>query len=117
MAARRGNQGRQELLAAALAVGKTLKAAAKAAGVSERTARTWFAEPGFKVKVAELRGRMVSAALGVMVDGLTAAAKTLRRSLSAKNEAVRVTAAKAHRRAGLEDAGRHRLAGFGHGAA
>ena len=60
--------GRKNALALALAVGKTIKQAARAAGVSERTAQMWWTEPDFKARVAELRGEMVSRALGSMTE-------------------------------------------------
>src|SRR5262249_20780674 len=77
MAETSANRGRRELAAAELAVGKTHAAAAQAAHVSQRTIRTWAAEPDFSRRVSELRGQIVSRALGRMVGSLTAAAATL----------------------------------------
>ena len=74
----RGDRTRnRDLAAVALATGKTAKEAAGAAGVSERTVFQWLADQPFKARVRELRGEMVSAALGRLSDGLCAAADAL----------------------------------------
>jgi hypothetical protein len=88
-------RGRQELAAAALAVGKTQWAAAQTAGVSERTVRTWWADPAFRARVAKLRGEAVSRALGRLTAGMTDAADTFLKLLKSPNDAVRLGAAKA----------------------
>ncbi|HVS36538.1 MAG TPA: hypothetical protein VMS17_13320 [Gemmataceae bacterium] len=92
---RGGNRaGRKEVLALGLAAGKTIRQAAKAAGVSERTAGSWWAEPDFRLRVSEMRGEVVVRALGRMTDALTAAADTLRKLLRSKNDSVRLGAAR-----------------------
>ena len=56
--------GPDVVLAAALAAGEDVAAAAEAAKISERTAYRRLSDPQFKRLVSELRGRMVSRALG-----------------------------------------------------
>jgi lambda repressor-like predicted transcriptional regulator len=63
---------------AELAAGSTVAAAAKTAGVAERTIRRWLAEPAFKSEVDAARAQMVSDALGRLSDSATAAARALR---------------------------------------
>jgi hypothetical protein len=92
---RPGNRdGRKAILAVALASGRTLKQAAAAAGVSERTASKWHTDPQFKGRVLALRGEVVSRALGRVTASLTAAANTLRKLLESGNDAIRLGAAK-----------------------
>ena len=47
----------QELAAVALASGKSVVDAAKAANCSERTISNWLQSPAFRARVAELRPR------------------------------------------------------------
>jgi hypothetical protein len=84
-----------DLLAAALAAGQEVAEAARAAGVSERTAYRRLAEPEFKRHVGELRGAMVSQALGRLSDAMTAAADRLRKLVDSADEKVALGAAKA----------------------
>ena len=93
--AHRGRRNADEPLAVALAAGRTIREAAEAAGVGERTATRRAAEPEFRRRVAALRGAMVQAALGRLSDGLTEAADALRKLLRAKRESVRLGAARA----------------------
>jgi hypothetical protein len=58
------NDNADEPLALGLAQGKTVAAAAKAANVSERTAYRRLADPAFRRLVRDLRGEMVSQAVG-----------------------------------------------------
>jgi hypothetical protein len=51
-----------DALAVALAAGKTLRDAAAVAGVAERTATRRWADPGFRIHVAELRADMMARA-------------------------------------------------------
>jgi hypothetical protein len=84
-----------EALAAGLASGETVRAAAAAAKVSERTAARRWAQPVFRRRVAELQHEMVGRCLGRMAEGMPAAADTLRQLLTAKSESVRLGAARA----------------------
>lgn len=86
---RRGRGEADELLAAEIAAGKTVRQAAAGAGVSERTAHRRLADPNFKTRVVELRGRMVSDAAGQLAAGMTAAANTLLLLLGSQDEHVR----------------------------
>jgi hypothetical protein len=92
--AHRGRRNADEALALALATGQTLRAAAEATGVGERTATRRVAEPGFRRRVGELRAEMTSRALGRMADGMADAADVLRQLLNAESESVRLGAAR-----------------------
>jgi hypothetical protein len=92
--AHRGRRNADEALALALATGQTLRAAAEATGIGERTATRRAAEPAFRRRVAELRGEMVPRALGRMADGMSDAAGALCRLLDAESESVRLGAAR-----------------------
>lgn len=93
--AHRGRRNADENLALALASGQTLRDAAVAARVGERTATRRWADPTFRQRVADLRGEMVSRALGRMADGMAEAADVLRSLLAAEGESVRLGACRA----------------------
>jgi hypothetical protein len=78
----------------ALAAGQTVRDAARAAGIGERTAGRRLADPAFRRRVCELRAEMVQRALGKMADGMAEAADTLRQLLRAEGESVRLGAAR-----------------------
>lgn len=78
----------------ALASGQTVRDAAQAAGIGERTATRRVADPFFRRRVAELRAEMIGRALGQLADGMTEAAGTLRKLLAADGESVRLGAAR-----------------------
>ena len=87
---------RQEAVALALACGRTLREAAEASGVGERTIKTWLAQqPALSRRVNGLRGELTSRALGRLAEGMALAADTLRELLAAKSEGVRLSAARA----------------------
>jgi HEAT repeat protein len=92
--AHRGRRNADEALALALASGQTLRAAAAAVGVGERTATRRWADAAFRRHVSELRGDMVGRALGRMADGMSEAADVLRQLLAAESETVRLGAAR-----------------------
>jgi hypothetical protein len=92
--AENGRRRGDDALALALASGKSVRDAAEAAGIGERTATRRVADPGFRRRVAELRSEMVDRALGRMADGMTEAAETLRALLKAEGESVRLGAAR-----------------------
>ncbi len=79
----------------ALAAGQTLRLAAEASGVAERTAARRWADPAFRRRVNELRSEMVQQSLGRLANGMTAAADKLRELLDAESESVRLGAARA----------------------
>jgi hypothetical protein len=91
--AHRGRRNADETLAAELAAGKTVRDAAMAAGVAERTAFRRLEDAAFKARVTELRGQMVTRASGRLADGMTAAADVLRQLLTSKTEGIRLRAA------------------------
>jgi hypothetical protein len=93
--AHRGRRNADEALALGLATGQTLRAAAAAAGVAERTATRRWADLDFRRRVGELRGEMVTRALGQLADGMADAAGVLRQLLAAESEAVRLGACRA----------------------
>ena len=78
----------------AVAAGQTLRDAAAAADVSERTAARRWADPGFRDRVGALRSDMAQRALGRLVDGMSEAADVLRQLLAAGSESVRLGAAR-----------------------
>jgi HEAT repeat protein len=93
--AHRGRQNADEALALAVASGQSLRDAAAAVCIGERTATRRAADPDFRQRVAELRTEMTSRALGRLADGMSAAADTLRQLLDAESESVRLGAARA----------------------
>jgi hypothetical protein len=94
--AHRGRRNADEALAVALAAGQTLRAAATAAGIGERTATRRWADPGFRRRVVELRAEAVARATGKLADGMAEAADVLRQLLDADTPpAVRLGACRA----------------------
>jgi hypothetical protein len=80
----------------AIAGGESVAAAARKAGVSERTLLRWRAKDDFRRDVAAARAEMFGRALGSMAEGASSGALTLRQlSLRAKSESVRLGAARA----------------------
>jgi hypothetical protein len=92
--AENGRRKGNEALSLALASGQTLRDAAAAAGIGERTATRRWADPGFRRRVADLRAGMMQRALGKLADGMAEAADTLRRLLNSYSESVRLGAAR-----------------------
>ena len=78
-----------------MAVGRTVEAAAKSAGVSEATARRRLTDAGFRQQLDEARGAAVERAVSRLGATATLAADTLQRLLSAKSERVQLGAARA----------------------
>jgi hypothetical protein len=93
--AENGRRKGDDALLLALASGQTVRDAAHAAGVGERTATRRLSDPTFRQRVAEFRAEMVGRATGRLADGMTAAADTLRQLLSAEGASVRLAAARA----------------------
>jgi hypothetical protein len=81
-------------LVLALAAGRTARAAARDAGLGERTVTRRLADSDFRRRVFELRAEMVRRALGKLAEGMAEAADTLRRLLRAESESVRLGAAR-----------------------
>jgi hypothetical protein len=83
-----------ELLLSALAAGSSVEDAARTAGVSIRTAYRRLRDPRFAARLAQARDELISAALGELVECASEAVATLRALLSARDERVRLGAAK-----------------------
>jgi hypothetical protein len=83
-----------ELLLSRLAAGETVERAARAAGLSPRTAYRRLADPQFAQRLARTRDELISNALGELVASAEDAVVTLRALLSASDERVRLAAAK-----------------------
>lgn len=61
---------KDDLIAAALACGRTWKEAAAAAGVSESTVGRRMADPGFRRAVADLRAAVIDRTFGLLSEAL-----------------------------------------------
>lgn len=83
-----------DILAGALATGVTCVEAAKLVGIHERTVRRKLKEPAFRARVDELRGEIVSGAVGMLAHRMAAATRKLCRLLKSKDERVQLAAAK-----------------------
>jgi hypothetical protein len=83
-----------ELLLGALAAGSPVDQAAETAGISVRTAYRRLADPGFARRLAQARDELISSALGELVACASEAVATLRALLQAKDERVRLGAAR-----------------------
>jgi hypothetical protein len=92
--AHNGRQNADDLLAAALATGATIRDGASLAGIGERTAHRRVSDPSFRARVARMRARTVEAAMGRLTEGMVGAADTLRQLLEAESETVRLGAAR-----------------------
>jgi hypothetical protein len=93
--AHRGKANADELIATALAAGATAAEAATQAKVNPRTVFRRLQDQGFRDRVAELRGQMLSRTLGKLSDGTVEAAEALREMVKEETGAVRLGAAKA----------------------
>ena len=81
------------VLAQQMAAGRTLKDAAKAAGVSVRTARRRASDKRFMRRVRRARAELLEEAGGRLVASLNAAVLTLSQLLISDDENVRLRAA------------------------
>lgn len=81
-------------LIAALAGGRTVRDAARAAGVNEATVHRRMKDAAFRQTVAEARSRLIEGAVGQLADASTAAVATLRALLDAESETARLGAAR-----------------------
>ena len=93
--AENGRRKGEAALLVALASGMTVRDAAVAAGIGERTATRRVTDPGFRRQVAQLRAHMVQRALGRLADASVQAVDTLRALLSAEADTVKLGAARA----------------------
>jgi hypothetical protein len=81
------------LVIGALAAGATYEDAAQAAGISERTVRRRMADPDFRARLWETRGRYLDRALGRLSEISVEAVDALAGLLSSDSERVRLRAA------------------------
>lgn len=80
-------------VAAALAVGETVKRAAEVGKVSERTVYNWNRKPAFRGRVSAIREQMVGEAVGRVSRDMGSAADVLSKLLKSKSDDVRFRAA------------------------
>jgi hypothetical protein len=85
---------RDDLLLAGLAAGQTIKAAAAAAGMSERTARRRRESPEFRQAERDMRGRLVESALTLAAAAMTEAVGVQRSLMKHKDPWVKLAAAR-----------------------
>jgi hypothetical protein len=90
------------LLLAALASGKSERAAAALAGISERTAQRRMAKPEFRRELAKAREAMLDRSIGHLAAGGTEAAVVLRNLLRSDDGKLRLGAARAVLAAGCQ---------------
>ncbi len=90
-----GRKNADAVLIVALASGKGPAEAAKLAGVSERTVYRRLQDPVWRRQVAAARTDMLARAVGVLAEGTTAAAATLRLLLRSDAPSVQLAAARA----------------------
>ncbi|MDB5349196.1 MAG: hypothetical protein JWN86_443 [Planctomycetota bacterium] len=86
---------KQERVALLLAAGRSIKGAAKASEVGERTAHDWLADKDYRAFVAELRGRILNRAVGRLSQATNAAVGELVKLLKDESATVRLRAATA----------------------
>jgi hypothetical protein len=87
--------GRRWAVALALAAGRTVRDAAAACGVGERTVYTWLKDPAFAERVAQVRSELFALAVGKLAGLAGGAADALGGLLASASEAVRLQAARA----------------------
>jgi len=90
----RGRENADDVLAMAIASGRTLTEASSMAGVSRRTAQRRLSDAGFNRCVAEMRRELVQRALGRLSDGMAEAADVLRALLKSESEGIRLSASR-----------------------
>jgi hypothetical protein len=102
MAQQRGKRSGDERLLTALACGATVEAAARQAGVSERTAYRRLADRDFRRRLQGVRADFVQRTAGTLTAAATEAVRTLLELLKAPAAAaVRLGAARAVLEIGL----------------
>ena len=92
--ARNGRETRkgESAFLVAMAGGSTVRAAARRAGIGERTAFRRLGEPDFRKKVSAMRAATIERATGRLARASTKAAATLDRLLRSKDERIRLAA-------------------------
>ena len=79
---------------AGLAAGWSIRDAAKAGGLSEKTLQRRLRDPGFRMEVSRARGELLAAAVGQLSAAAGDAARALRELLGSDNENIRLSAAR-----------------------
>jgi hypothetical protein len=82
----------EERLLNALAAGRSVREAARAAAISERTAYRRLANPGFQKRLAALRDELITSALAELVGCASEAVCTLKGLLEAADARVQLGA-------------------------
>jgi len=85
--------GKRERAAVALAAGRSVRAAARAVGVGERTLHRWRGDPAFQDHVRELQAEMLHCSVGRLSKAMPEAATKLRKLLASDSEKVQLAAA------------------------
>jgi hypothetical protein len=83
----------QERVSLLLAAGVSVHDASTQCDCGERTIHTWLSDPEFRALVNRHRSKLVSAALGQLIDAAGQAIATLRACLGSAQDSVRVRAA------------------------
>jgi hypothetical protein len=89
-----GRKTGDEGLVIALAGGASVREAAEASGLSERTIYRRLEDPAFRQQVQDVRGEFVRQAVGRLAAASTEAVATLRALLNADGESARLGAAR-----------------------
>ena len=89
----KSRKGDPEIIAR-LAAGATVKEAAAAAGVSDRTVFRRLQDPSFRREVSAVRRLYIGETVGRLVDAGSDAAATLKELLNARSENVKHSAAR-----------------------
>lgn len=89
-----GRHDADEALAAQLAAGLTVPAAAAKVGVGERTVRRRLKDPAFRQQVNDLKAEIVSRGVSILGRSMSGAAAELAKLMTSKDERIRLHAAK-----------------------
>jgi len=85
--------GRREQAALALACGQSVRGAARALHVGERTLTRWRADPDFMRRVRDLQNELLARAVGRLSCAMPEAAAKLRKLLASGSEKIQLAAA------------------------
>lgn len=90
-----GLNQRQVRAAIQIAMGRTLRAAAKEAGCSERACREWCGQPEFQRFVSHLQGMVIRRSIGMLTRATTKAVRRLVKLVDSADESVQLRASMA----------------------
>jgi hypothetical protein len=85
--------GKRERAAVALASGHSVRGAAGAVGIGERTLYRWRDDPAFAQRVRDLQAELVRRAVGRLSRAMPKAAVKLRKLLASESEKIQLAAA------------------------